>query len=263
MAALMRPYWLFPVLAAPFVGSFLGVLIARLPVGGRVVFARSVCQTCDHPLGPADLVPVFSWLASRGRCRHCGAAIGAVTIGVELAALALAVWAATVVSGWLLWASCALGWTLLALSVIDWRHQTLPDQLTLPLLACGLAVAFALHADSLANHAAGAAAGFAAFALIGWTYHRLRGREGLGLGDAKLLAAAGAWVSWTGLPGVVLTAAVTALAVAFARALAGRALAGRALAGRALRADTRLALGPYLALGTWLVWLYGPITIGG
>ena len=140
-------------------------------------------------------------------------------------------------------------------------------------LACGLAVAYVLHADSLANHAAGAAAGFAAFALIGWTYHRLRGREGLGLGDAKLLAAAGAWVSWTGLPGVVLMAAVTALAVAFARALvgralagralAGRALAGRALAGRALRADTRLALGPYLALGTWLVWLYGPITIGG
>ncbi len=248
----MGPEWLIPVLVAPFVGSFLGVLIARLPVGGAVVFARSACRACDHPLGPDDLVPVISWLASRGRCRHCDAPIGATPICVELAALALAVWAATVVSGWLLWVTCALGWTLLALAVIDWRHQILPDQLTLPLAALGLGVAYAVDTDGVAHHAIGAAAGFAAFAAIGWAYRRLRGRDGLGLGDAKLLAAAGAWVSWTGLPGVVLTAAVAALAVA---------LAG-ALAGRALRADSRLALGPYLALGTWLVWLYGPIMIG-
>ena len=248
----MGPGWLIPVLVAPVVGSFLGVLIARLPVGGRVVFARSACRACDHPLGPADLVPVISWLASRGRCRHCDAPIGAIPICVELAALALAVWAATVVSGWLLWVTCALGWTLLALAVIDWRHRILPDQLTLPLAALGLGVAYGVHGEGVAHHAIGAAAGFAAFAAVGWAYRRLRGREGLGLGDAKLLAAAGAWVSWTGLPGVVLTAAVAALAVALADALAGRALRG----------DTRLALGPYLALGTWLVWLYGPITIG-
>ncbi len=253
MAALMRTDWLLPILIAPFVGSFLGLLIVRLPVGGRVLFARSACQACDHPLGPADLVPVFSWLASRGRCRHCDAPIGAIHIAIELAALALAAWAATIVSGWLLWASCVLGWTLLALAVIDWRHQILPDQLTLPLVVFGLGVAYAVHAEGVAHHAIGAAAGFAAFAVIGWAYRRVRRREGLGLGDAKLLAGAGAWVSWTGLPGVVLTAAVMALMAAIAGALAGRAL----------RSDTRLALGPYLALGTWLVWLYGPISIGG
>ena len=251
---MMVPGWLLPVLVAPFVGSFLGLVVTRLALGGRVVFGRSACPDCHHRLGPADLVPLFSWLAARGRCRHCGGAIGAIYPGIELAALVVAAWAATLVSGWLLWASCLLGWALLALSVIDWRHQALPDRLTLPLLAVGLAVAYGARPDGLADHLAGAAVGFAAFALIGWLYRRSRGREGLGLGDAKLLAAAGAWLSWTGLPGVVMVAAATALT--------GLALR-RALAGLALRPDTRLAFGPYLALGTWLVWLYGPITIGG
>ena len=253
MVRLMQPDWLLPVLVAPFVGSFLGLLIARLPHGGRVVVGRSACPACDHPLGPADLVPLLSWLSTRGRCRYCGAGIAAIYPGVELAALGLAVWAATVLSGWLLWASCALAWGLLALSVIDWRHHILPDQLTLPLLAGGLVVAYAIRGSGLADHVAGAAAGFAAFALVGWIYRRLRGREGLGLGDAKLLAAAGAWLSWTGLPGVVLTATLSALAAAL----------GRALVGRSLAADTRLPFGPFLALGTWLVWLYGPIEVGG
>ena len=253
MAIVFESGWLLPVLIAPFVGSFLGLLVERLPAGGKVVFARSACPACDHPLGPLDLVPLFSWLASRGRCRYCGAAIGAIHPAVELAALGVALWAAAVLSGWLLWASCTLGWTLLALSVIDWRHHALPDQLTLPLIAGGLAVAYGLGAADLIHHLMGAAAGFAAFALIGGIYRRLRGRPGLGLGDAKLLAAAGAWVSWTGLPGVVLTAAATALAVTLLMSLFGRALA----------ADSRVPFGPYLALGIWMIWLYGPITIGG
>ncbi len=111
MTILMQPDWLLPVLAAPFVGSFLGLLIARLPVGGAVVLGRSACLACRHPLGPADLVPILSWLLRRGRCRHCGVAISALYPLVELAALGLALWAAAMVSGWLLWASCALGWT--------------------------------------------------------------------------------------------------------------------------------------------------------
>lgn len=253
MAALLEPHWIFAVLAAPFVGSFLGVLVARLPVGGAVVFARSACPSCHHRLAAADLVPLLSWLASRGRCRHCGASIGAIYPGLEVGALAVAAWAATVTPGWLLWASCALGWTLLALSAIDWRHHSLPDQLTLPLLGAGLAVAYAARPDGIVHHLAGAAAGFAAFAAVRWCYARLRGREGLGLGDAKLLAAAGAWVAWQGLPGVVLIAAVGALAVAL----------GGALRGRSLRPESRLAFGPYLSLGTWLVWLYGPLVIAG
>lgn len=253
MTTLMQPDWLLPLLAAPFVGSFLSLLIARLPAGSAVVFGRSACLACRHPLGAADLVPVLSWLVSRGRCRHCGAAIGALYPLVELAALGLVLWAAAVVSGWILWATCALGWSLLALAVIDWRHQILPDHLTLTLAAGGLVVALALGLDGVLDHVIGLVAGFLALALVRLAYQALRGREGLGLGDAKLAAAAGAWVSWSGLASVVLVAALAALVVTL----------GRAVAGASLSADTRLPFGPYLALGTWLVWLYGPLDFAG
>jgi leader peptidase (prepilin peptidase)/N-methyltransferase len=253
MAAMLQPDWMLPVLAAPFVGSFLGLVIVRLPAGGNVVFGRSACLACDHTLGPTDLVPLLSWLARRGRCRHCGARVSALYPGVELAALGVSLWAATVVGGWLLWASCVLGWSLLALAVIDWRHKLLPDGLTLPLIVLGLGTAYLANPTNIVAHLAGAAAGYVAFAAIAWAYRRLRGREGLGLGDAKLLAAAGAWTSWTGLASVVLIGAVAAL---------GLALLGRAR-GNELGATTELAFGPHLTLGTWLVWLYGPIMVGG
>jgi leader peptidase (prepilin peptidase)/N-methyltransferase len=99
------------------------------------------------------------------------------------------------------------------------------------------------------DSAIGAGAGFAIFALVRWLYRRLRGREGLGLGDAKLLAAAGAWVTWNGLPSVVLIAAVFGLVSALVMAQRGEQLS----------LNQRLAFGPALCLGTWLVWLYGPI----
>jgi leader peptidase (prepilin peptidase)/N-methyltransferase len=98
----------------------------------------------------------------------------------------------------------------------------------------------------------GAFAGFAALALIASVYRRVRGREGLGLGDAKLLAAAGAWLGWHGLPSVVLIAAVSALAVALAAASGGGKLAW----------TSRIAFGPHLALAFWLVWLFGPVVMG-
>jgi len=202
-------HWL-AVLAAPFVGSFLALLVVRVPEGEGVALGRSICRSCRHPLGVRDLVPVVSWLWARGRCRHCRAPVSAFYPGVELAALGIALWAAAVTPGWLFWASCGLGWTLLALALIDWRSLVLPDALTLPLLAAGLAVAWLIEPAKLAPHLLGAASGFALFAAIGWLYARLRGRDGLGPGDAKLLAAAGGWVSWSGLPSVALLAALYA-----------------------------------------------------
>jgi leader peptidase (prepilin peptidase)/N-methyltransferase len=154
-----------------------------------------------------------------------------------------------VLSGWLLWASLALGWTLLALAAIDLRHYLLPDPLTLPLIPAGLGLAWLIEPAKLPDHAIGAAAGLVGFALIAWLYRRLRRREGLGLGDAKLLAAGGAWLGWQALPSVVALAAVFALALALAGALPGGKLA----------ATTRIAFGPHLALAIWLVWLYGPL----
>jgi leader peptidase (prepilin peptidase)/N-methyltransferase len=237
---------------APFVGSFLGVAITRLPVGARVVLARSSCPSCDHALGVRDLVPLLSWAFLRGRCRHCGAAIGTFYPAIELAAVLIAAWAALVLPGALVFAGCLLGWALLALGVIDRRHEILPDVLTLPLIAAGLGVAYWLDPASLRDHAIGAVAGFAAFFIIRVAYRRVRGREGLGMGDAKLLAAGGAWVSWPGLPGIVLWAAMAGLAVALIRALTG---------GRVTAAD-RIPFGPYLCGGIWLVWLYGPLVLG-
>ena len=248
--ALAADWWL-PLVMAPFIGSFLGVLITRLPAGEAVVIGRSRCSWCGHALGALDLVPLLSWLAMRGRCRHCGSPIGWFYPGIELAAVVVPVWAATQVGGWLLWVSCGLGWTLLTLAVIDARHLLLPDVLTLPLLIAGLAVAACTDRAALHEHAIGAVAGFAVFWLIARVYRLARGREGLGMGDAKLLAAAGAWVSWQGLPGVVFIGAASALAWVLIKIAAGAAV---------MEAQ-KISFGTYLCLSTWLIWLYGPLVI--
>lgn len=240
------------LLVAPFIGSFLGVVVERLPEGGSIVFARSSCRRCGNVLAAHDLMPLLSWLARRGRCGCGKIRLSAFYPGIELAALVVAASAAVVVSGWLLWASLALGWTLLALAAIDLRHYLLPNLLTLPLIPIGLAVAWLIEPARLADHVIGAVAGLCGFALIAWLYRRVRRREGLGLGDAKLLAGGGAWLGWQALPSVVVIAAASALAVALAGAIAGAKLA----------ATTRIAFGPYLALGIWLVWLYGPFIVG-
>ncbi len=242
------PYWLCAALVAPFAGSLAGLLAHRLPRGQSVVLSRSACQSCGTPLTPIDLVPLLSYLALRGRCRHCGAPIGWRHPAMELAALAMAVWAATVFDGEMLWAACILGWTLLALAACDLETYLLPDALTLPLLLAGLAVTWWFDPDSLTDHALAAALGYLAFVGIARGYRYLRGRDGLGLGDAKLLAAAGAWLGVAALPNVVLIAAVSGLAAAGAMALRGQRLS----------AQLRLPFGPALALATWLTWLYLP-----
>jgi len=240
------------ILLAPFIGSFLGVLIERLPAERSVVVARSACDSCHHPLGPLDLIPIASYLAARGKCRHCGAAIGRFHLHIELAALVPALWAvASGDDGLRLWADCGLGWTLLAASWIDWRHMILPDMLTLPLVLAGLGVAFLLDPENIVDHAAGAAIGYLLFIGVAWAYRVARGRDGLGEGDAKLLAAAGAWVTWLGLAEVMLIAAVTGLLAALASFLRGRKVG----------AQTAIPFGPCLAFATWLVWLYGPLLL--
>jgi leader peptidase (prepilin peptidase)/N-methyltransferase len=244
------PGWLWPVLASPFIGSFLGVLVTRLPEGRSVVGGRSACDHCGHALGPADLIPIASWLALRGRCRYCDAKITVLPLFMEVGALLVAVWAATVSGGLALWAGCVLGWVLLTLAAIDFRDGILPDVLTLPLIGIGLVATYFLSPWQLLDSAIGAAAGFAIFALIRWLYRWLRGREGLGLGDAKLLAASGAWVTWSDLPNVVLIGAAAGLVLALILRLRGEPLT----------LNQQVPFGPALCLGTWLVWLYGPIT---
>jgi len=244
--------WLFPLAAAPFVGSFVGLVAERLPRQQPIVLARSACPACHTTLAPRDLVPLFSWLAARGRCRHCAAPLSLRYPLTELAALAIAGWAASVASGWAILIGCLLGWTLLALALIDARDKILPDALTLPLLAAGLLATLALDGAAIGDHAIGAIAGLTLFWAVGATFRRLRGYDGLGGGDAKLFAAAGAWLGWVALPSVLLIAAASGLAGALVMRLAGRG-------GR--RGD-EVAFGPYLCVGFWLVWLYGPLAFG-
>ena len=252
MSEVFRPETLFLLLAAPCVGSFLGVLVERLPTGRPIVWDRSACSHCGRRLALRDLVPLLGWLANRGRCRNCGERLGAFYPAIELLALLIAAWSLAVVPGWAAWATCALGWVLLSLAVIDWRHLMLPNSLTLPLIPAGIAVAWALAPERLADHVIGAIAGFAFVALIAVLYRRLRGRHGIGLGDAKLFAAAGAWVGWQGLPSVLLLAAFAGLVGALVQAR---------LAGR-LDPERELPFGLYLAGALWLVWLYGPLGLG-
>lgn len=248
----MQPETLLALVVAPFVGSFVGVIVDRLPAGRPLLLGRSACDECGRPLRPAELVPLFSYLASGGRCGCAKVRLSPFYPLIELAALAVAGSAAAVLSGWLLWVSLGLGWALLAMAAIDLRHYLLPDVLTLPLIAAGLAVTWGVDPALLPEHVIGAVAGFGAFAGIGWIYLCLRRRHGLGLGDAKLLAAAGAWLGWAALPSVVVIGAVLALALALVQALGGARLA---LTGK-------LAFGPHLALAFWLVWLCGPLILG-
>ena len=245
--------WPLAVAAAPIVGSFASVLVVRLPEGRGIILGRSRCPQCGGVLAPQDLIPLVSWIVGRGRCRSCGAPISLLYPGLEIGCVLVAVWAATVVSlGIPLWASCGLGWVLLTLAVIDARTFLLPDALTLPLIAAGLGVAALLDPGSLADHVIGAGAGFLTLWTVAAAYQWLRGREGLGIGDAKLFAAAGAWVSWPALPSVLLFGSLIALAAVIAQGLSGRSLS---------RTDA-LPFGPYLCAGLWLTWLYGPVLTG-
>ena len=243
--------WLIPVLAAPFVGSFVGLVAHRLPRAEPIVFGRSACTSCHTQLFARDLVPLISWLVSRGRCRHCDVPLSTRYPLTELAALVVALWAAIVLSGWPIVIGCLLGWALLTLSLIDLREKMLPDKITLPLIAIGLAAALILEPLDPLAHVIGATGGLTLFLVVGATFRRLRGYDGLGGGDAKLFAAAGAWVGWPGLPSVLLIASVAALAVVLVIMVAGRRNFAR----------EEIAFGPYLCFGFWIVWLYGPLAV--
>jgi len=235
------------LVAAPVIGSFLGTLISRTAAGEGFVAGRSRCEACGHTLGPSELVPLVSFAIQRGRCRACQAPIRRFHLHVELAALLVPATALLAgEDGALLAAGCVLGWTLLALAWIDVLTLRLPDALTLPLVLAGLAEALWLDPEALTDRALGAALGYTAFRLLAWAYRLLRGRDGLGQGDAKLLAAAGAWLGAAMLADVVLVAAVGGLLFAGLLALAGRPVNG----------STRLPFGPFLAVGVWSTWLF-------
>lgn len=266
--------WAFTVGAV--VGSFLNVVIARVPAGESIVRPGSRCPSCRTPIGWRDNVPVLSWLALRGRCRTCRTGISWRYPLVELlggGAALVSVWRHGLSLPAL--AEFAFAAALLGLAFIDLDTWLLPHVITLPLLGAGLLLS-ALHvtpAASILGSMAGAAAGWVGFALVAFLGERILKKEALGFGDVWLLAAIGAWLGIAPLLPVVLLASLQGTLVGLALILAGRSQpgpppdSGPADAGPVdVEADwvpprNAVPFGPFLALGAleWL-WLQAWIT---
>ena len=257
------------------VGSFLNVVILRLPrrmewewkrdaretLGEPelydppppgIVVERSHCPHCGHQLSWYENIPVFSWLALRGRCRSCKAPISIQYPLVELVTALLCVACVWQFGfGWQGFGACLLTCFLVALSGIDLRTQLLPDSLTLPLMWLGLIASL----DNLYMPAKpallGAVAGYVSLWSVVWVFKQLTGKQGMGHGDFKLLAALGAWVGLAGvLPIIVLSSLVGAVVGSIWLAAKGRDRA------------TPIPFGPYLAMAGWIVFMWGDQLIG-
>jgi leader peptidase (prepilin peptidase)/N-methyltransferase len=252
LSALVQPLALgsAAALLGAIVGSFLATILIRWPQGRSVLAGHSRCDACDTALAPRELVPLLSCAVQRGRCLRCGAAIDPRHLAVELAAAAIGIVAILAHPLPLAAVTALLGWWLLLVAALDLEHHWLPDRLTLPLIPLGLAAAWAGFGPPLAERALGAAFGWAALFLIGWAYRRLRGRDGMGGGDPRLMAAIGAWAGIWPLPAILLGAGLIGLA----------AVAAMRLRGEAVTAASRLPLGTLLALAAWPVWLVVAIT---
>ncbi|HEY4582452.1 MAG TPA: A24 family peptidase [Lysobacter sp.] len=258
------------------VGSFLNVVILRLP--GRlewvwkrdsrevlgldevydppppgIVVERSHCPHCRHVLSWYENIPLFSWLALRGKCRHCKAPISAQYPLVELLTMLLFVaCVARFGFGWQGFGAMVFTAFLVSMSGIDLRTQLLPDSLTLPLMWLGLIAA----SDNLYIAAKpaliGAAVGYASLWSVWWLFKQLTGKEGMGHGDFKLLAAIGAW---TGLAGILPTVLISSLV--------GAVIGSIWLAMKGRDRATPIPFGPYLAIAGWIVFFWGEAMVDG
>jgi leader peptidase (prepilin peptidase)/N-methyltransferase len=252
------------------VGSFLNVVILRVPPrlmwGWRreardvlalpevdeprppgVVVKGSHCPACGHALSWYENLPLLSWLALRGRCKACGTPISIQYPIVELLtglAFAACVWR----FGIGLEAAAALVFTglLIALSGIDWRTKLLPDDLTYPLLWLGLAASLATLFVAPSAAILGALAGYLSLWTVYWGFKLATGKEGMGYGDFKLLAALGAWCGASAILPIVLLSSVV-----------GAVIGGVGLAVQGRDRATPIPFGPFLAIAGWIWFLFG------
>lgn len=256
------------------IGSFLNVVIHRLPkmmegewraqcaeLGApaapqartgdperfNLMVPRSRCPSCGHGITALENVPVVSWLILRGKCSACAAPISARYPAVEIAAGAAAAYAAWRY-GFSLAALGAMAfcWVMIALAFIDLDTQLLPDDLTLPLLWGGLALNLGGTFAPLHSAVIGAIAGYLSLWLVYWAFKLATGKEGMGFGDFKLLAAIGAWLGWQALPLVILLSSVVGAA-------AGISLMLFTKHGR----DHPIPFGPYLAAAGLIALFWG------
>ncbi|HDX8401644.1 prepilin peptidase [Aeromonas dhakensis] len=268
--------WLYFSLVFLFslmIGSFLNVVIHRLPImlerewqaeylsyfnpetqlqqeeRYNLMVPRSACPHCGHAITAMENIPLLSWLWLKGRCRECQAPISARYPLVELlTALLSLVVAATFPPGWGLLAALLLTWVLVALTFIDLDKMLLPDQLTLPLLWGGLLFNLAGGFVPLADAVIGAMAGYLVLWSLYWAFKLLTGKEGMGYGDFKLLAALGAWLGWQALPIVLLLSSLVGAIIGISLILLRNHHQGKPI-----------PFGPYLAIAGWIALLWGDI----
>ncbi len=257
------------VLLGLIVGSFLNVVILRLPrmmerawrqeareilelpaadeAPLSLLRPASTCPQCGTAIRPWHNVPVLGWLWLRGRCASCSTRISVQYPLVELASGLLAGLCA-LKFGWSAQLAAALvfTWVLLALAVIDLRTTLLPDNLTLPLLWLGLGLSLVPVFAAPEAAIVGALAGYLSLWFVFQGFKLLTGKEGMGYGDFKLLAAIGAWLGWAALPMVILLSSLVGAVVGIGMILL-------------LRHDRRVPIpfGPYLAAAGWLGMMYG------
>ena len=184
-------------------GSFIATLALRWPAR-RSVLGRSQCDACGRPLGALDLIPLLSALVSRGRCRTCKAPIDPFHSRVEAGSALIGAIAVALMPGTLGWLWALFGWLLLPLALLDARHFWLPDRLSALLALLGLLLAGPLFDAALLDRWIGAVVGGAALTFLAWGYRQVRGAEGMGGGDPKLVAAIGCWTGWQALPLLLL-----------------------------------------------------------
>lgn len=273
------PLWLWLVFAGVLgllVGSFLNVVILRLPARLEAQWRReaqeelaldvaeeplppgivreaSHCPHCKHPLAAGDNIPLFGWLLLRGRCRYCREPISIQYPLVEFLSGALSVLVVWKFGpGWAALAGLVLTWVLVAAGGIDFRTQLLPDQLTLPLLWLGLLLSllpmFVLPAPAIL----GAALGYVSLWSVYWLFKLLTGKEGMGHGDFKLLAALGAWMG----PGALLP-------VVLLSSLVGAIVGGLLIALRRHEREMPMPFGPFIAMAGWIWFVFGDSLLQG
>jgi leader peptidase (prepilin peptidase) / N-methyltransferase len=220
----------------------------------NLVFPRSACPRCNSPIKAHQNIPVLSYLWLGGRCASCHARISPRYPIIELVTAVLsAVVAWRFGWHWQTLAALMLTWSLIALAVIDYDHQILPDAITLPLLWLGLVLSIAWHPGleptipvDPASAILGAAAGYLILWLVYWIFRLMTGKEGMGYGDFKLLAAFGAWMGWQMLPLVILVSAVTGAVTGIALVVVRRHERGKPM-----------PFGPFLAAAGWVAMMWG------
>ncbi len=211
---------------------------------------RSRCPSCGHQISALENIPVISWLFLKGKCSACGTAISVRYPLIELStALLSALVAYNFGMQWFTLAAIVLTWALLALSVIDFDTQLLPDNITLPFLWLGILLSLTgISPVSLTDSVIGVMAGYMVLWIIYQLFKLLTGKEGMGFGDFKLLALLGAWLGWQALPMILLLSALVGSMVGMGLIL---------ILGR--DKNIPIPFGPYLAAAGFIVLLWGPI----